>query len=151
LTYANINLLSFAVKSIFFGCLKSSLLFFHYVKDSSYALVTVKLIQYLHFQEAGPICVITNAKPILDELEGHQMALQAMQDGGSGVIGSFIDDIIQWKSTLQHIEVIVKLWLEVQNQWLELEEVCFSTVLAVCDVSLSTECGSGLKTAGLST
>ena len=58
---------------------------------------------------------------ILEELESHQMALQTLQSDSG--IGSFMDDVFHWQKTLQTVEVILHLWLEVQEKWTELEEV----------------------------
>lgn len=58
---------------------------------------------------------------ILEELESHQVALQALQaDSG---IGTFMDDVYLWQKTLQMVEVLLHLWAEVQERWIELEEV----------------------------
>jgi len=96
------------------------------------------IILYSFFQESGPIHVVSNAQSILDELESHQMALHSMQDGGNGIVGSFIDDISHWQTTLQNIENVVRLLLEVQNRWLELEEVGVYQ-LYICIIELNTE------------
>lgn len=63
--------------------------------------------------------MLNKAGPIFEELENHQVALQAMQSSA----GSFLDDIIKWQKKLQQIEAVLVMWLEVQEKWIELEEV----------------------------
>ncbi len=65
--------------------------------------------------------MLSNTDPIFNELEGHQIALQAMQ--GSSAAGSFLDEVMKWQKRLQTIEAVLTTWLEVQDKWVELEEV----------------------------
>ena len=65
--------------------------------------------------------LLTCTEPIFDELENHQMALQAMQS--SSAAGSFLDEVMKWQKRLQTIEAVLTVWLEVQEKWVELEEV----------------------------
>jgi len=44
-----------------------------------------------------------------------------MLNGSSA--GSFADDIIKWQKRLQTIEAVLTVWLEVQEKWVELEDV----------------------------
>ena len=37
--------------------------------------------------------------------------------------GSFADDIMKWQKRLQTIEAVLSVWLEVQDKWIELEDV----------------------------
>ena len=37
--------------------------------------------------------------------------------------GSFADDIMKWQKRLQTIEAVLSVWLEVQEKWIELEDV----------------------------
>lgn len=37
--------------------------------------------------------------------------------------GSFADDIMKWQKRLQTIEAVLTVWLEVQEKWIELEDV----------------------------
>ena len=37
--------------------------------------------------------------------------------------GSFADDIMKWQKRLQTIESVLSVWLEVQEKWIELEDV----------------------------
>ena len=42
--------------------------------------------------------------------------------------GSFADDIMKWQKRLQTIEAVLTVWLDVQEKWIELEDVslfCF--------------------------
>lgn len=50
------------------------------------------------------------------------MTLQSMQS--SSAAGSFMDEVVKWQKRLQTIEAVLSLWLEVQDRWTELEEVC---------------------------
>ena len=59
---------------------------------------------------------------MLEELEHHQMVLQTLQAGSAA--GSFQDEITKWQRQLQLIETVVTAWMNVQNLWVELEEVC---------------------------
>ena len=52
------------------------------------------------------------------------MALQSMQ--GSSAAGSFLDEVTKWQKRLQTIEAVLSTWLEVQEKWVELEEVRFN-------------------------
>lgn len=70
-------------------------------------------------QDTGQIFLLNKSGPIFEELENHQVALQAMQSSA----GSFLDDIIKWQKKLQQIEAVLVMWLEVQDKWIELEEV----------------------------
>lgn len=79
-----------------------------------------------YVKNVGPIYLISNMETILEELESHQVALQALQaDSG---IGTFMDDVFHWQKTLQMVEVLLHLWAEVQERWIELEEVWRSQV-----------------------
>ncbi len=59
--------------------------------------------------------------PIFTELESHQVALQSMQS--SSAAGSFLDEVTKWQKRLMTIEAVLSIWLEVQEKWVELEEV----------------------------
>ena len=37
--------------------------------------------------------------------------------------GSFLDEVVKWQKRLQTIEAVLSTWLEVQEKWVELEEV----------------------------
>ncbi|EDO43526.1 predicted protein [Nematostella vectensis] len=37
--------------------------------------------------------------------------------------GSFTDDIMKWQKRLQTIEAVLSVWLDVQEKWVELEDV----------------------------
>lgn len=66
--------------------------------------------------------LLANTDPIFEELEGHQVTLQAMQSNSAA--GSFLDEVVKWQKRLQTIEAVLSTWLEVQEKWVELEEVC---------------------------
>ncbi|XP_052060514.1 uncharacterized protein LOC127700861 isoform X4 [Mytilus californianus] len=70
-------------------------------------------------KDTGQIFLLNKSGPIFEELENHQVALQAMQSSA----GSFLDDIIKWQKKLQQIEAVLVMWLEVQDKWIELEEI----------------------------
>lgn len=36
---------------------------------------------------------------------------------------SFTDEIVKWQKQLQTIEAVLTVWLEVQDMWVELEDV----------------------------
>ncbi|ESO89558.1 hypothetical protein LOTGIDRAFT_125094 [Lottia gigantea] len=67
------------------------------------------------------IQLLMHTDPIFDELEGHQVSLQTMQS--SSAAGSFLDEVMKWQKRLQTIEDVLTTWLEVQEKWIELEEV----------------------------
>lgn len=90
---------------------------------SKFSLLSLPAWLTEEVEDFRPLSVITNGQTILDELEGHQMSLQVLQDGGTDNIGSFVEDISQWQTTLRQIEIVVRLWIGVQEKWLELEEV----------------------------
>jgi len=46
---------------------------------------------------------------------------QAMQSNSAA--GSFLDEVVKWQKRLQTIEAVLSTWLEVQEKWVELEEV----------------------------
>lgn len=110
----------------------------NHLNKNSYSLTACS--KNCRLQDSGSICIISNAQLILEELESHQMALQTMQDGGSGVFGSFIDDIVQWQTTLQHAEIVIRLWRDAQNRWLQLEEVSFYRMIfaLACSTTMAT-------------
>ena len=75
--------------------------------------------------------LLTNTDPIFIELEQHQVSLQAMHS--NSLAGSFMDDVVKWQKRLQTIEAVLRTWLEVQELWIELEEVkCLSVCVCVC-------------------
>ena len=76
--------------------------------------------------------LLTNTEPVFEELENHQMALQTMQS--SSAAGSFLDEVMKWQKRLQTIEAVLTTWLDVQEKWVELEEVK-DIQLTVHDVS----------------
>lgn len=47
--------------------------------------------------------------------------------------GSFADDIMKWQKRLQTIEAVLTVWLEVQEKWIELEDVIFFLPLKIYD------------------
>jgi dynein heavy chain len=49
------------------------------------------------------------------------VTLQAMQSNSAA--GSFLDEVLKWQKKLQNIEAVLTCWLEVQDMWVELEEV----------------------------
>lgn len=65
--------------------------------------------------------LLKNTDPIFEELEGHQVALQTMQS--SSAAGSFLDEVMKWQKRLQTVEAVLTMWLQVQDKWVELEEV----------------------------
>ena len=76
-------------------------------------------------QDTGQLFLLTNVEPIFEELENHQVSLGVMQS--SSAAGSFLDEVTKWQKRLQTIEAILTTWLDVQEKWVELEEV------RVCD------------------
>nr|KAG5694043.1 hypothetical protein BaRGS_025622 [Batillaria attramentaria] len=72
-------------------------------------------------QDPGYLMLLTNTDPIFEELEHHQVTLQAMQSNSAA--GSFLDEVLKWQKKLQTIEAVMTTWLEVQDKWVELEEV----------------------------
>lgn len=77
--------------------------------------------------------LLTKTDPILEELEHHQMKLQAMQSNSAA--GSFLDEVIKWQKRLQTIEAVLQEWLEVQEKWVEMEEV--SVIIIIIIIMLS--------------
>lgn len=65
--------------------------------------------------------LLTMTDPIFGELEAHQVSLQAMHS--NSLAGSFMDDVVKWQKRLQTIEAVLRTWLDVQELWIELEEV----------------------------
>ena len=41
--------------------------------------------------------------------------------------GHFLDEVMKWQKRLQTIEAALTIWLEVQEKWVELEEVKHNT------------------------
>lgn len=80
-------------------------------------------------QDTGPICLLVKCEPIFEELEDHQVSLQSMLTGSAA--GSFADDIVKWQKRLQTIEAVLSVWLEVQDKWIELEDVFSSLDLRI--------------------
>ena len=101
----------------------------------------------IFWQDTGPISLLDRCGPIFEELEDHQVcfvtdftgshmeslslteflamlaqvSLQSMLCGSAA--GSFSDDIMKWQKRLQTIEAVLTVWLEVQEKWIELEDV----------------------------
>ena len=76
-------------------------------------------------QESGQLLLLTTTDPIFEELEHHQVTLQAMQSNSAA--GSFLDEVLKWQKKLQTIEAVLTTWLDVQEKWVELEEVSYGT------------------------
>ncbi|XP_071095883.1 uncharacterized protein [Haliotis cracherodii] len=76
-------------------------------------------------EDTGLLYLLTTTEPIFDELECHQVSLQAMQSNSAA--GSFLDEVLKWQKRLQTIEAVLTTWLEVQEKWVELEEIFSST------------------------
>ena len=72
-------------------------------------------------QDSGQLFLLKDTDPIFTELESHQVALQGMQS--SSAAGSFLDEVTKWQKRLQTIEAVLTVWLDVQEKWVELEEV----------------------------
>ena len=66
-----------------------------------------------------------------------QVSLQSMLTGSAA--GSFTDDILKWQKRLQTIEAVLTVWLDVQEKWVELEDVCQQTVCVLVTVTLISE------------
>lgn len=85
------------------------------------ACLYLSLLCRLLAQDNGITMLLASTAHIFDELESHQVSLQAMQ--GSSAAGSFMDEVLKWQKRLQTIEATLTVWLEVQERWAELEEV----------------------------
>ncbi|KAK6172547.1 hypothetical protein SNE40_016179 [Patella caerulea] len=72
-------------------------------------------------EDTGSIQLLLGTDPIFEELEGHQVSLQTMQS--SSAAGSFLDEVMKWQKRLQTIEAVLTTWLDVQEKWVELEEI----------------------------
>ncbi|XP_056010102.1 uncharacterized protein LOC125667097 [Ostrea edulis] len=92
-------------------------------KRSSIASLPASLLNL--GEDTGHIMLLTNTDPIFGELEAHQVSLQAMHS--NSLAGSFMDDVVKWQKRLQTIEAVLRTWLDVQELWIELEEVYSST------------------------
>ena len=57
-----------------------------------------------------------------------QVSLQSMLCGSAA--SSFTDEIHKWQKQLQTIEAVLTVWLEVQDKWVELEDVSIEHKLA---------------------
>ena len=44
---------------------------------------------------------------------------------------SFTDEIQKWQKQLQTIEAVLTVWLEVQDKWVELEDVSIWVIIGV--------------------
>ncbi|XP_053409232.1 uncharacterized protein LOC123561373 isoform X4 [Mercenaria mercenaria] len=88
-------------------------------KRSSIASLPASLLNLA--DDTGHHVLLANTDPIFEELEGHQVTLQAMQSNSAA--GSFLDEVVKWQKRLQTIEAVLSTWLEVQEKWVELEEV----------------------------
>lgn len=60
-----------------------------------------------------------------------QVSLQSMLSGSAA--GSFADDIMKWQKRLQTIEAVLTVWLEVQEKWIELEDVSLLWLVKIYD------------------
>ncbi|XP_052258855.1 uncharacterized protein LOC127863384 isoform X2 [Dreissena polymorpha] len=88
-------------------------------KRSSMASLPASLLNL--GDETGHHVLLAYTDPIFEELEGHQVTLQALQ--GNTAAGNFVDEVVKWQKRLQTIEAVLSTWLEVQEKWVELEEV----------------------------
>ncbi|KAL3885754.1 hypothetical protein ACJMK2_025795 [Sinanodonta woodiana] len=88
-------------------------------KRSSIASLPASLLNL--GEDSGHMILLTNSEPIFEVLESHQVSLQAMQSNSAA--GSFLDDVVKWQKRLQTIEAVLTSWLEVQEKWVELEEI----------------------------
>jgi len=71
----------------------------------------------------GAIYVLSNVDTILTELDEHQTTLQLLCTERSAAIDSFLDDVSKWQIVLREVEIILRQWADVQEKWIELEEV----------------------------
>ncbi|GFO25145.1 dynein beta chain, ciliary-like, partial [Plakobranchus ocellatus] len=76
-------------------------------------------------EDPGTLMLLTHTDPIFEELEHHQITLQAMQSNSAA--GSFLDEVLKWQKRLQNIEAVLTCWLDVQDKWVEMEEVYTSS------------------------
>ncbi|XP_041092529.1 dynein beta chain, flagellar outer arm-like [Polyodon spathula] len=72
-------------------------------------------------EEVGPTMLLNHPEVIFEELEHHQMTLETMKNNSEA--GSFLDEVTKWQKKLQVIESVVRLWSQVQEKWVQLEEV----------------------------
>ena len=56
----------------------------------------------------------------------HKTSLQSL--AGTVAAVSFADDLQKWHKQLQTIEAVLRVWLNVQQLWVQLEEVGGATV-----------------------
>ncbi|XP_051787196.1 dynein axonemal heavy chain 11-like [Erpetoichthys calabaricus] len=73
--------------------------------------------------ESTQILLLTNSNAIFEDLEHHQLALEAMKRNSEA--GPFADEVGKWQRRLQVIEATLHRWLEVQEKWFQLEGVSF--------------------------
>ncbi|KAL5020323.1 hypothetical protein ScPMuIL_003215 [Solemya velum] len=98
-------------------------------KRSSLASLPASLLN-LGESETGQLFLLTNTDPIFEELEHHQVSLQAMQSNSAA--GSFLDEVVKWQKRLQTIEAVLSTWLQLQEKWVELEEIYSSAEVRTC-------------------
>ncbi|XP_057302207.1 uncharacterized protein LOC130636487 isoform X2 [Hydractinia symbiolongicarpus] len=73
--------------------------------------------------------LISNVELILEELHSHQMSLESMLKTSSAT--SFMDDIIKWQKTLQQVEVFINMLIEIQEKWVDLDDIYNSAEMRI--------------------
>ena len=74
--------------------------------------------------EPTSLLLLHNVETIFDSLDNYQTSLQSLE--GSHAAVSFHEDLHHWHKQLQTVEAVLRVWLDVQTMWVQLEEILSS-------------------------
>ena len=67
-----------------------------------------------------PIPTLSNVNEVFDSLESHMIELESVLNSASSL--PFQDDLKPWQHKLQRVKTILKLWVEIQDNWIQADK-----------------------------
>lgn len=86
--------------------------------DNSWSSLT---LQFTDFRDTD-VQVLVPPEEIIETLEEHQLQLQTMIGMGR-FVDYFRDEVMSWQKKLSMVETSIKLWIDVQKNWMSLEAI----------------------------
>ncbi|KAL5499629.1 hypothetical protein EMCRGX_G011081 [Ephydatia muelleri] len=84
-----------------------------------------RVSQSLSSGGVASISLLGHTAGVFEQLEHHQMSLQALM--GTTAAAAFADDLSTWHKQFQSIETVLRTWMNVQQLWVQLEQVFTSS------------------------
>jgi dynein heavy chain len=79
------------------------------------------VLQFTTFPDTD-VSVLVPPEEIIETLEEHQLQLQTMIGMGR-FVDYFRDEVMSWQKKLSMVETTIKLWVDVQKNWMSLEAI----------------------------